>query len=278
MPSDAPHLGPMLLMLGAVALLLLSVVLSLFRLRRPTNTLRLAAKSSQYWAVGLGLAALIWHGLSHRSLLPSGDNFESLGAVGLLLVGFVLYVQGVRPIPALDLFLLPPAVLMLLCAVIFGRIKPNAYHPENLWAWMHPLCSYGGALAFAIAAAGGCMYLILAARLRKKSPPGGPDLGSLERLERVNHSAAALGFALLTLGMVTGLMIIHRGAPTRLGPHWLASPKVLLAFSVWIVYALALHTPISPALRGRKSAMLSILGFALMFGTIIAVQFMPGSP
>lgn len=123
------------------------------------------------------------------------------------------------------------------------------------------------------------MYLILAARLRKKSPLGGPELGSLERLERVNHSAAALGFALLTLGMVSGMIkIIQRGPHTRLGPHWLLSPKVLLAFSVWIVYALALHTPISPALRGRKSAMLSILGFVLMFGTIIAVQFMPGNP
>ena len=52
-------------------------------------------------------------------------------------------------------------------------------------------------------------------------------------------------------------------------------PKVLLAFCVWVVYALVLHAPINPSFRGRKAAMLSILGFVLMVGTLIAVQFMP---
>jgi ABC-type transport system involved in cytochrome c biogenesis permease subunit len=161
-------------------------------------------------------------------------------------------------------------------------VKPGVYHPESLWFWAHYLSNYGGAMAFAIAAAVGCMYLIASNRLRKKpslqsDAPQAPPLGNLERLEKITHSAGALGFALLTVGMATGLIkIFHSGANTQLGPHWFSSPKVILAFSVWIVYALALHTPISPALRGRKSAMLSILGFVLMFGTIIAVQFMPG--
>jgi ABC-type transport system involved in cytochrome c biogenesis permease subunit len=56
----------------------------------------------------------------------------------------------------------------------------------------------------------------------------------------------------------------------------MTNPKVVLAFGVWVVYALALHSPINPAFRGRKSAMLSIVGFVLMMlATVIAVQFMP---
>lgn len=278
MPTNPPNLGQILLLAGAVALFLFSFVISLMVVgHTPGNTLRLAEKSSIYWALCLGIAALVWHAFSQRTVMPPGDNFASLAAVGLLLAGFILYVQRIRPIPGLDLFLLPIVLLMLISAIVFGRIKPGSYHPDSLWFWAHDLSNYGGALAFAIAAAVGGMYLVASKRLRKKPPLQGPQMGSLERLEKITHSAGALGFALLTVGMATGLIrIAHAGGNTQLGPHWLASPKVILAFGVWIIYALALHTPISPALRGRKSAMLSIIGFVLMFGTIVAVQFMPG--
>jgi ABC-type transport system involved in cytochrome c biogenesis permease subunit len=44
---------------------------------------------------------------------------------------------------------------------------------------------------------------------------------------------------------------------------------------VWVIYALVLHAPINPSFRGRKAAMLSILGFVVMVWALIAVQFMP---
>ncbi len=120
----------------------------------------------------------------------------------------------------------------------------------------------------------GCMYLVVSDRLRRKSAPAGPYLGSLERLENMTQVAVTWGFALLSLGLVSGLIrILHDGPLTQLGAHWMTRPKVLLGFAVWVVYALALHTPINSALRGRKSAMLSIVGFVLMFGTLVAVQF-----
>jgi len=88
--------------------------------------------------------------------------------------------------------------------------------------------------------------------------------------------SVTVGFALLTIGLVTGLVYILFNGHTRLGKDWLASPKVLLTLGVWVVYALVLHSPINPSFRGRKAAMLSILGFVLMIGTLVAVQFMPG--
>jgi ABC-type transport system involved in cytochrome c biogenesis permease subunit len=50
----------------------------------------------------------------------------------------------------------------------------------------------------------------------------------------------------------------------------------LLAFAVWLVYALVLHARINPAFRGRKVAILSILGCVLMVGTLVVVNFVPG--
>jgi ABC-type uncharacterized transport system permease subunit len=49
--------------------------------------------------------------------------------------------------------------------------------------------------------------------------------------------------------------------------------KLLLAFSAWVVYAIVLHSPINPSFRGRKTAILSVVGFLLMIGTIVAVEF-----
>lgn len=272
-----PNAGQFALLWGAVALLLIGGGISLARLWKPNNTLRLTAKSMAYFAICLALSALIWHAWNRRSWLPVEDNFEALLALAVALVGFTLYVQRARPIPGLDWFLMPIAVLMLAAAGLFGEMKPGAYQPNELWRLAHRMSTFGGVAAFGVAAGVGTMYLIASAKLRQKNLIGATPMGSLERLENLADWALSFGFALLTVGIVTGLIeILERGSKTELGPHWMTSPKVILAFTVWVVYAIALHTPITPAVRGRKSAMLSIVGFVLIFATMLAVLYMPG--
>jgi hypothetical protein len=41
------------------------------------------------------------------------------------------------------------------------------------------------------------------------------------------------------------------------------------------VYGLILHSPINPSFRGRRTAMLSVVGFVLMISVLVAVQFLP---
>ena len=60
-----------------------------------------------------------------------------------------------------------------------------------------------------------------------------------------------------------------------MGEHWYLAPKVWLTAAVWVVYGLVLHSPINPSFRGKKAAILSIVGVVLLAGTIVAVQFMP---
>ena len=59
------------------------------------------------------------------------------------------------------------------------------------------------------------------------------------------------------------------------GGHNPPAYKVVLTAIVWLVYAVVLHSPMNPSFRGRKTAVLSVLGFVLMVGTLVAVQFMP---
>ncbi len=57
-----PNAGQFTLLWGAVALLVLGGVISLMRLWKPSNGLRLTAKSLAYFGICLALAALVWHG------------------------------------------------------------------------------------------------------------------------------------------------------------------------------------------------------------------------
>ncbi|HWB54581.1 MAG TPA: cytochrome c biogenesis protein CcsA [Tepidisphaeraceae bacterium] len=265
-----PTLIPIILVLFACLALAAGLINSLMR---PAH--RLLTKASIYWGMLMALVALIWHSIVQHQWMPLDDNFESLLWIGLLIAGFVLYVQRTRPLMGLDWFLLPIVILLLASATLFGRIAPHFYS-SDAWDWFHRTSSYLGAAAFAVACAGGAMYLIANHRLRSKTALPNPYMASLERLEHLTFASVTLGFALLTIGLITGFMIaVHDGGSSQLGPHWLLSPKVLLSGAVWIVYALVLHSPINPRFRGRRAAMLSILGFVLMLGTLIAVQFMP---
>lgn len=268
--------GQIALVLGSAALFLVAGGFSVARLWKPTNRLRLTAKSLAYFGICLALAAVVWRSVARGIWLPLEDNFETMASLAILLAGFTLYVQRARPIPGLDWFLMPVVIVLLVCSALFGISPSAASQPAGLWDLAHRTSSFGGMAAFGVAAGVGAMYLIASARLRRKSNMGQAPGASLERLENLTHWAVSFGFALLTVGIVTGLAkIMQSGANTKLGPHWMTSPKVILAFSVWLIYAVALHTPITPAVRGRKSAMLSIVGFVLMVATIMTVLYLP---
>jgi ABC-type uncharacterized transport system permease subunit len=274
--NEIPGTGQLALLLSSVALFSVGGAVSLSRIRWERNWSRLAAKSCMWSAITLAVGVLIWHSVDRQSWMPLDDNFDALVWLALLIAGFVMYVQRRRPIGGLDWFLMPMVVLVLLAAAIFGRERPHAY-VTGTWSWVHGMAAFGGLAAFFFAGAAGLMYLVANHQLRSKSVPSGPRFGSLERLERMTFASVTLGFALLTIALITGLAIIsRRGSATSMGAHWATSPKVVLTFCIWVVYAVVLHSPINPSFRGRRTAMLSILGLILCLGAVVAVQFMQG--
>lgn len=266
-----PGAGQLVLLGAAVAVFLAGGGLSLARVLRDRPGLRVPAKACLYAGFLLTVAVLLWHSAGRGQWLPLSDNFDALLWLALLLTLFVLYMMRARPLGGLDWFVMPVVVLLLVGAGVFGRLEYKSYaYGAWAWAWVHRASTFGGLASFAVAAATGAMYVIVSRRLRRKML-GGPALGSLERLERLTMLAVTLGFALLTIGMVTGY--VHWSGPG----HHLPTAKVLLGTAAWLVYAVVLHAPITPQLRGRRAALLSICGFLLMVGTIVLVQFLPGS-
>jgi ABC-type uncharacterized transport system permease subunit len=190
--------------------------------------------------------------------------------LALLLGLFVMYMQRVRPVPGLDWFVMPIVILLLVVAAVFGRVDYRSYTPlvGNVWLWVHRVTTYGGAGVLAVSAAGGAMYILASRRLRAKRPL--PAFGSLERMEHLLMHSVTLGFALLTVGLVTGFFrMFDRDEKQPL-------PKLVLGCLAWLVYAVVLHAPLTPRLRGRRAAMLSVFGFVLLIATLIVVYLMPG--
>lgn len=239
------------------------------RRARRDDTLRVASKACQYAGLLVGLGVLVWHSSGRGSWRPLEDNFEALIWLGLLLSLFVLYTQRTHPLRGLDVFVLPIVVLLLVGAGVFGRATPHEYDASSVWIAVHILTVLVGAAGFAVAGAVGAMYLVVDRRLRAKPPLPGPNFGSLERLEHLTLTAVTLGFSLLTVGAITGMLaMLREGKQT---PTY----KFALTAGVWLVYAVVLHSPINPSFRGRKAAVLSVVGFVLVAGTLVAVNVMP---
>ena len=264
----APSTGQLGLLLAAILFYGIGGVLSALRVR--SDDPRLQSRSRLLLILGIiaSLGVIIWHAAARGSWLPLEDNFDALLWLATLLALFVLYVQGTRRLGGIDWFVMPIVLLLLIASVFIG--PHTGRYVSDAWSWMHRITAYGGALAFAIAAASGAMYVLTSRRLRSKSPVG-PLFGSLERLEHLTMIAVTLGFALLTIGMITGgVEIIGKNRQTPLA-------KIVLAAGVWVVYAIVLHAPINPSFRGRKVAFLSIAGFILMIGAIVTVLLLPAS-
>lgn len=258
------------LLLTSALLIFGGAVASVLRGRGESEALR-GASRALYWAgLGVSVLTLAWHSYTRGSWVPLDNNFDALLWLGLLLLLFVLYVQRRGRLGGLDWFVMPIVVLLLAGAVVFGRTQPHEY-VASVWSLVHRIGAYGGAAALLIAAGVGMTYLLAQRRLRNKALNTGMALPSLERLEHLTLVNATVGFALTTVALVLGTVKIF-GGETNLNFY---SPKVVLSLLAWAAYAIVLHSPINPSFRGRKVAILSVVGFVLLVGAIVATQFVP---
>jgi ABC-type uncharacterized transport system permease subunit len=246
-------------------------------LRRQGPAVARVARAANVVGLLLSLQLLIWHSLAQEQpWRPLADNFEALLGIAILVSAFLLYLQFRHPVGSIEFFLLPIIIGLLLLAGFFGQLVHQQYL-TTAWSVVHRVTTFLGTAAFAVAAATGALYLRADWALRSKRLDVIAPTTSLERLSRLNYSSVTLGFALFTVGCITGFVWMrHIQEPLYSSPQLLTSSKINFAIAAWIVYAIVLHTPITPRLRGRRNAWLSVAGFAFLLLSIVAVIAMPG--
>lgn len=274
-----PQLVTSLPLILATLASLAAVVLAVRRIRQTEDLV------SPLWPIQalLGLVTLLCLGLFiyriviiHKAWQPVQAHVDGLLLIALLLAPAILYIQSRPKLFGLTIFALPLLTLITawgVCATLW------TYRPFNLdsfapaWTVFHLTATYLGLLGCAIGAAGGAMYLFVQGRLKAKAGLGQVNpMASLEALETLIVRAATLGFVLLTLSLVSGFVLTQSTSPTLAGAAWWSSPKVWLAVSAWIVYAVLINVRSFSTVRGRRAAWLAIAGLVLVLATYGAVE------
>ncbi len=93
---------------------------------------------------------------------------------------------------------------------------------------------------------------------------------SLKVLDDVSYKTIMVGFPLLTIGIVTGAA----WANYAWGTYWSWDPKETWSLITWFIYAAFLHARFTAGWKGKKTAVLSVVGFAAVIFTYIGVNFL----
>ncbi len=212
-------------------------------------------------------------GMGHA---PLSNFYESLIFFAWSIVLLYLLMEWRLQTRVIGTFVMPVAFLIMAYASIApginNRIEPLIPALQSNWLTSHVLTCFMGYAAFTVAFALGVMFLI------KKVFGGESSTTSIVRLlpseyqmDELLYSSAALGFIFLTLGIVTGSVWAHYAW----GAYWSWDPKETWSLITWIAYAVLLHVRLVRGWRGKRMAVMAIVGFGCVLFTYLGVNFLP---
>ena len=139
---------------------------------------------------------------------------------------------------------------------------------------VHMMCSLLSYAAFLVAFVSGVLFLIQERQLkRKRMGMLFHNLPSLDLLDRANFVSIGIGFALLSMGVACGLL----SERILLGHWWSRDPKEYLTVFLWSSYLVLWLIRLRATLRGRRVALLSVLGFSLVLFTLLGASYVLSS-
>jgi len=265
---------------GVTFVYLLSFLLYLVRMVRGKEFWGSAASRIARIGFLLHSAALLLRWKSSYDLgighAPLANFYESLIFFSWAVLLLYLIIEWRTRSRSLGAFVIPVAFLLLAFASISpgvsDRIQPLIPALQSNWLTVHVLTCFLGYASFAVAFAVGIMYL-----LKGKEQDGGKEEGVFSRLippsdalEELLYQGVVLGFVLLSLGIMTGSVWAHYAW----GSYWSWDPKETWSLITWIVYAVMLHARSVRGWRGRRMAVIAIIGFVSVLFTYLGVNYL----
>ena len=204
------------------------------------------------------LVGLRWYRAGHVPMLSA---YEFVIFFALLVIGvFLLFALKERN-RMLGVFLLPVGLgLMLYATFLPVEIEPELPIFNSLLLKFHILTTLLGYAAWTITFAASVSYLYL-----ERKNQASPDLFDL-----MAYRAAFFALCFLTLGIVTGALWGDR----VFGQLWFWDPKETWSFITWLIFLAYLHARYTLDWRGRRAAILAILGFIALVFTYVGVDFL----
>ncbi|MCJ7501236.1 c-type cytochrome biogenesis protein CcsB [bacterium] len=210
-------------------------------------------------------------GIGHA---PLSNMYESMSFFALSVMAAYLVVEWKFKVKTLGAVVAPIAFIILAANALFfpDEIRPLVPALQSDWLLYHVITSFVSYGAFAVSFGISLLYLV-----KMKAEKGGLKEGSilamfpdLKVLDEVNYKSIAVGFPLLTLGIITGAA----WANYAWGTYWSWDPKETWSLITWFIYAAYLHARLTRGWQGRRAALLSIVGFLAVVFTYFGVNFL----
>src|ERR671928_1112208 len=238
---------------------------------------RRSAESTALVSLGAGFAlhtsALVvdWVRDGHYPLFGLRETFSFLAWALVVAYGLALYRYRARALGALTLPLITLLVFVsLLIHASDGAAANSLVGGAAGWLfYLHTTLVVSSYAAFFVVFAAGMMYLWQERELRLKTfsaffhrlPP-------LTTVDDISATAAGIGFTLLSLGILTGIV----WSSARSGKMWHNDPKEVFALLTWVLYLTMIHY--RAQWRGRKAAWAGVAGFVLVLFTFLGTRWL----
>ncbi|HQI81375.1 MAG TPA: cytochrome c biogenesis protein CcsA [Deltaproteobacteria bacterium] len=222
---------------------------------------------------GLCVAA---HGFSFITLwrasgqLPVSTPPEGLNMLVLFsALAFIPFVYRKRT-AILAAFFLPAASIVLAFIAAGLQVGSEVLSgPHRAWYVLHTVSVIAGE-AFLVVAAIAAIAFLIHERIIQKGflhlrlshlPP-------LTLLDRILSGSLAMGFSAITAGMILGGLWA-----SAVGVAFSSiAPKVLAGSVLWLVFGLSLHQRFAIGWKGRRTAIITLIGFTLMVMLFLVIN------
>lgn len=275
--------------LAAYIVAAIHCVLAFVKKRRALDRISLAALAFGF-VTHTSALVLDWVREGHYPLFQLRDAISFLAWTLVIAYALALYRYRAQ---ALGVFTLPLVALLTLCANIMrgvaaaaggegdgglvNRGATIASITDGAASWIllpvHTTLLIFAYASFFVVFIAGIMYLLQERELKLKTFSAiFHRLPSLTTVDDIGATAASIGFTLLTLGIVSGMI----WSSARTGRIWHNDPKEMLAALTWLLYLVLLHYRQTARLRGRRAAWVGVFGFALVLCTFLGARLMGG--
>jgi ABC-type transport system involved in cytochrome c biogenesis permease subunit len=194
--------------------------------------------------------AWIGYGIFQSGHFPVNNLHQTLSMAGWTIAGVFLIFHFRFHLKILGIFAAPLVTLVMVIAAWL----PSAPHKadsilNNIWLVAHVITIFIGEASFALACGVGLLYLLQEHAIKSK-----------------HH-----GFFFRRLpGLITGFIY----AKSVWGRFWSWDPKEIWSGITWLLYAALLHQRLTVGWRGRRAAIMAIIGFAVILFTFLGVNFL----
>ena len=204
--------------------------------------------------------------------IPTASLHEASSFFSWCIVMLFFYLEYRYKLGLLGSFIMPVVfILMLSSSMLPRKIEPLSPVLQSYWLGIHTVLAFIGDAAFAMAFGIGLMYLIQEHYVKSKHLGGlFKRLPSLQILDEINYRLITIGFPFLTLAIITGAL----WAESAWGSYWRWDPKEVWSLITWFIYALVLHVRLTVGWRGKRAAILSIIGFCVVLFTFFGVNLL----